>query len=111
MGLQRAGHHVGRIGVSAVVGGGADAALGIGLQHHACQVRNGGVKLIEFGFPPLRDARVQGIEGVKASDSLGAAEIHGDDGLNAPGAESGGDGGDLREKFRAIRRGGRRSRC
>ena len=89
--LERAGDHVGGVGVGAVVGGGADAAFGIGLHDDAAEVGDGGVEFVESGFPPGGDAWVERIEGVEAADGLWAAEVDGDHGLHAPGAKGVGD--------------------
>ena len=99
VGLQGARHHVGGVGVGAAVGGGADAAFGIGLEHEAGEIGDGGVERVDAGLPPGGDVGIERIEGVEAADGFGAAEIDGEGDAHAPGAEGLGDARDLRDEI------------
>jgi hypothetical protein len=72
---QRARHHVGGVGVGAVVVRRAGAALRIGLHHKTGEIRDGPIQFIDFLFPPGGDAGVERIEGIQAAENLGARKI------------------------------------
>ena len=91
MGLERARHHVGRIGMRAPVGGRAHTAFGIGLQDQTAQIGNGAVELVSLGLPPRGYAGIERIESIEPANCLGAAEIHRQRDANAPGAKRRGD--------------------
>src|SRR5438067_7676046 len=62
VGVEGAGDQVGGIGMGASVGGGAGAALGIGLDHYTSEVGNLAVDVVKFPAPPGGNSRVQGIK-------------------------------------------------
>ena len=72
---ERARHHIGRVGVSAVVIRRAGAALRIGLHHKAGEIRDGPIQFIRFLFPPGGNAGVERVERIQAAENLGARKI------------------------------------
>ena len=97
--LQGARQQIGGVGVRSAVGGGTDAAFGIGLEHEAGEIGDGGVQRVDAVLPPRGDLGLERVEGVESAEGLGAAEIDGQRDAHAPGAEGIGDAHDLRNEI------------
>src|ERR1700689_833643 len=95
MRLEGTGKHVGCVGVSAAVGGGAEAAFGIGFHDEAGEIGNAAVDVIDFFAPPFGNSRIQGIKRVETADEFGTAEIDGQGKLHTPRSKRVGDAADL----------------
>ena len=82
-----------------MIGGGAEAAFGIGFDDEAAEVGDFCVDFVEAIAPPIRHGGIERVECVEAADALRAADIDGDGEMHSPGAEDVGDADELREKF------------
>ena len=82
--LERAGDHVGCVGMRAAICGRTDAAFGIGLQDETREIGNRSVNLPCFLLPPFDHARVERIVRVETADRFGAAEINRDGNAHCP---------------------------
>ena len=71
-------NHVRGVGVRPAVGRWPEAALGIGLQHDAGEVRDGAIDRVDSVLPERGDPRIERIERIEAAERFRAAEINRD---------------------------------
>src|SRR5216683_3771048 len=89
---------VGRLCGRPVVGRRTCPALGVRFYDKSAEIRNLPVNLVNFLAPPFRNARIQRIKRIQASDPFGAAQIDGNRQPDAPRAKHIGDASELRKK-------------
>src|SRR5713101_8291624 len=90
----RVGCHCGR----PAVGRGTCPALRVRFYDKSAEIGNLPVNLVNFLAPPFRNARIQRIKRIQASDPFGAAQIDGNRQPDAPRAKHIGDANELRKK-------------
>ena len=100
MRLQGSRKHVGSLRRGASILRRAGAALGVGLDHEAAEVRNQPVDLIGLLLPPRRNPRIERVEGRQVADDFGTRKIDRQRHANAPGTQRVGDARQFAEHLR-----------